>query len=176
MHFHEFDTNLVGLTRRYMVAHSMADPSHSASVTVQGYSSLSLPVTSLVAWRKSNGDIVFTWKRRTRARYRTFGTQSAPLMESTESYDVVIDLGTDRTINVTDAKTATYTAAMQSTDSKSGLEITATVYQRDSIRGRGQPNEIIVAQTQKEVGTEDGSVMGTEDTHTLNTPLGGGMD
>ena len=175
MHFHEFDNNLVGMTRRYMVAHSIDAGSRSTAVTIKGYSSLSLPVASLVAWRKSNGDIVFTWKRRTRARYRTFGTQSAPLMEGTESYDVVIDLGSDRTINVTDATTATYTAAMQSTDSTSGLEITATVYQRDSVRGRGQPSVMVVAQTQNEVGTE-GDVLGTEDGHTLNTPLGGGMD
>lgn len=175
LHFHQFDNQLVGLTRRYKVGHSTVSASPDCVVTVEGWTTRSLPVASLVAWRKSNGDVVFTWKRRTRARYRTFGTQEAPLMETTESYDVVIDLSSDRTINVSSA-TATYTAAMQIEDSTSGAEITATIYQRDSVRGRGQPAEVIVAQTQAEVGTEDGNVLGTEDTHTLNTPLGGGMD
>lgn len=176
MHFLEFGNELVGTTRRYKVAHSTLDNSTPTSVTLKGWTSLPLPVASLIAWRKSNGDVVFTWNRRTRARYRTLGTQVAPLMEATESYDVVIDLGADRTINVTDQTTATYTAAMQTEDGTSGSEITATVYQRDSIRGQGQPKTIIVAQTQAEFGTEDGNVLGTENTHTLNTPMSGGMD
>ena len=176
LHFHEIDSELVGLTRRYKVDHSTEGSSTAAEITVQGWTALPLPVAQLVAWRKSNGDVVFTWNRRTRARYRTLGTQQAPLMEGTESYDVVIDLSSDRTINVTDTTTATYTAAQQAEDSTSGQEITVTVYQRDSARGRGQPREMIVAQTQAEVGTEDGNVLGTEDTHTLNTPMGGGMD
>lgn len=176
LHFMEFGNELVGTTRRYKVAHSTLDSSTPAIVTLQGWTSLPLPVAALTAWRKSNGDIVFDWNRRTRARYRTLGTQVAPLMEATESYDVVIDLGADRTINVTDTRSATYTAAMQTEDGTSGAEITATVYQRDSVRGRGQPAEIIVAQTQAEVGTEDGNVLGTENTHTLNTPIGGGTD
>lgn len=176
MHFLEFGNELVGTTRLYKVAHSTLDNSTPTSVTLKGWTSLPLPVASLIAWRKSNGDVVFTWNRRTRARYRTLGTQVAPLMEATESYDVVIDLGVDRTINVTDQTTATYTAAMQTEDGTSGSEITATVYQRDSIRGQGQPKTIIVAQTQAEFGTEDGNVLGTENTHTLNTPMGGGMD
>ena len=175
LHFHEVDGSLAGTTRRYKVAASTEEATRSIPVDYQGFSSLPLRVANLRGWRKSNGDIVFTWDRRSRARYRTLGTQVAPLMETTESYDVVIDLGTDRTIN-TSSETATYTAAMQSEDSKSGLEITATVYQRDSVRGRGQGHEMIVAQTQAEVGTEDGNVLGTENTHTLNTPMGGGMD
>jgi hypothetical protein len=176
-HFQAFDNTLVGLSRRYKVQTSSGavDSSMSTSITVQGNTSLSLAVANLVAWRKSNGDVVFTWNRRTRARYRTFGTQIAPLCEVTESYDIVIDLGTDRTINVS-AETGTYTASMQSSDSKSGLEITATIYQRDSVRGRGQPHVMVVAQTQAEVGNNDGDVIGTENGHTLNTPLGGGMD
>jgi hypothetical protein len=177
IHFHEMDTAFVGLTRSFKVLAfgETVDEVTDEAIVIEGNSSLPLPVANLVGWRKSNGDIVFTWDRRSRARYRTFGTQQAPLVEVTESYDIVIDLSSDRTINVS-AATGTYTAAMQSTDSKSGLEITATLYQRDSVRGRGRSKAITVAHTQKEVGTEDGSVMGSEDTRTINTPLGGGMD
>jgi hypothetical protein len=177
LHFHQLDTSLVGLTRAFKLLNSGQADADAADLSIDlvGKSSLSLPVANLVAWRKSNGDVVFTWDRRARARYRTFGTQQAPLVEVTESYDVVIDLSSDRTINVS-SETATYTAAMQSSDSTSGAEITATVYQRDSVRGRGQAKQIIAAGTQKEVGTQDGNVIGTEDGKTLNTPLGGGMD
>ena len=175
LHFHEIDSTLVGMVRRYAVSNATEPNSAPAQLTVEGLSSLPLRVANLKANRKSNGDIVFTWDRRTRARYRTLGTQVAPLMETTESYDIVIDLGSDRTINVT-SETGTYTASQQSTDSTSGAEITATIFQRDSVRGRGQGHQIIVAQTQVEVGTEDGNVLGTENTHTLNTPRGGGMD
>lgn len=175
LHFHEIDNSLVGMTRRYAVSHSTVPNSAPVEVTVEGLSSLPLRVANLKADRKSGGEVVFTWDRRTRARYRTLGTQAAPLMETTESYDVVIDLSTDRTINVS-SETATYTTGQQSTDSTSGAEITVTVFQRDSVRGRGQGHQIILAQTQAEVGTEDGNVLGTENTHTLNTPRGGGMD
>jgi len=175
LHFHAVDNSFIGLTRRYQVSAGSADDVRGGRVNVEGRSSLSLPVANLVAWRKTNGDVVLTWNRRTRARYRTFGTQAAPLVEGTESYDIVVDLGTDRTINVA-SETGIYTAAMQSTDSTSGLEVTVTVYQRDNVRGQGEPKIIIVAQTQAEVGNNDGNVIGTENGHTLNTPLGGGMD
>ena len=175
LQFHEIDATLVGITRRYAVSHSTEPNSAPAQITIEALSSLPLRVANLKANRKSTGEIVFTWDRRTRARHRTLGTQAAPLMETTESYDIVIDLGTDRTINVT-SETGTYTTSQQSADSTSGAEITATVFQRDSVRGRGQGHQIIVAQTQSEVGTEDGNVLGTENTHTLNTPRGGGTD
>ena len=51
--------------------------------------------------------------------------------------------GVNRTISVT-TNAATYTAAQQTTDGLTGDGFTATVYQKDVVRGRGQPASIVV--------------------------------
>lgn len=165
MRFLPLDLSLVGKSQRYKIAGLGADATAgpSAFVTVSALSSLSLPVAHVTVRRTSGGDVIFTWLRRTRAGHRVLGKQAAALAEVTASYDVVINPSTtNRTINSASAD-ATYTAAMQTTDGTSGAELTVAIYQRDSVRGRGQPATIRVPQTFAQLGTQDGNVLGAQD-------------
>jgi len=143
---------------------------HAERLTIAGNSSLSAPVANLAAQRMGSGDIDFSWLRRTRARHRVLGSTDGPLLEVTESYDVVINPATtNRTINVS-TTAGTYTAAQQSDDSTTDAELAVHVYQLDSVRGRGRVAILAVpalaATWQDENGSDD---LITEDGRNLMT-------
>ncbi len=169
--FLPIDMALVGTTHRYKVVPQGHNAAEGATVpmTVQGYSSLSLPPANLRATRLGNGDVRIDWDQRSRARFRVFGTQAAPLAEITRGYDLVVDPdGQNRTL-WTDNETHIYTANMQADDSLTDAEFVLRAYQLDSIRGRGQPAEIIVAATVADSLDESGATRLLEDGRTRTT-------
>lgn len=177
LRFLPIDLAHIGTTLQFKVVGAGKSALNGAPVraaTIAGRSSLSLPVAHLSAQRRGNGDLDLTWTRRTRARYRTFGTQAPPLVEITESYDVVIRQGSSviRTYAGVTTPSKSYTAADQTTDTTTGEELSIDVYQNDSVRGRGQVATIDVAQAFGTLGTEDGNELGTEDGRTMITATG----
>lgn len=97
--------------------------------------------------RRSNGDNVLFWVRRTRVNGDAWEQEDVPLGEDAESYDVEIMNGptTLRVLTVA-APTATYTAAQQSADWGGAApdSLTVRVYQRSASFGRGWPNEAVI--------------------------------
>jgi len=102
--------------------------------------------------REANGDITFTWQRRSRLSVRMIGSLgiSVPLGEDLEEYEIDIfavgspTFGTVvRTLTANDT-TVTYTAAQQSTDFGSPTPSTfnLSIYQLSSIVGRGYAYEV----------------------------------
>jgi hypothetical protein len=104
---------------------------------------------SQVAAAYSSSDIVLTWNRRTRLASELHdGDGTTPLGEASELYSVDIYKAgvVVRTINGLTSPTATYTAAMQTADSNTGLtSIQVAVYQISAVVGRGYPRNITVA-------------------------------
>ena len=70
--------------------------------------------TSLRQKQQANGDIVLSWKRRTRLGGDSWATEDAPLNEDQERYRVTITGG--RTVDVLNATELTYTVANQIDD------------------------------------------------------------
>lgn len=107
------------------------------------------PVISLEAVTDGGGDVDIDWIRQTRyAGELVDGTDTVPLNESIEQYDVEIlddTLTIVETATVDDATTFTYTAAAQAADLVSpGEVITIRVYQVSGLAqiGRGSVREI----------------------------------
>ena len=96
----------------------------------------------------SGGDIDLTWYRRTRlASVLHDGDGLTPLGEATEAYEVDIYKAgvVIRTIAGLTASAATYTAAMQTTDTNSGLaSIEVAIYQLSAIMKRGYARHVTV--------------------------------
>jgi hypothetical protein len=97
---------------------------------------------------KSGSDIILTWERRTRLGGDPWynGTNTVPLNEDSESYDVEILSGASgmikRTLSGLTSPTVTYTAAQQTTDfGSTQTDIAARVYQNSAQVGRGFPTE-----------------------------------
>ena len=95
----------------------------------------------------SSGDVIITWKRRSRYgdELPTTGAE-VPLFETTEEYQVDILNSTDdvvRTLSTT-TQTATYTAAQQIADGGSISVIRCKVYQLSAEIGRGTPSNLLV--------------------------------
>lgn len=99
--------------------------------------------------RDSAGNLTITWIRRTRAPSRVFSQVPTPNLESIERYELdVMDGATVvRTIVVTDATTASYSAAQQTTDFGSAQpSIDLRIYQVSGLStiGRGNVKEVTV--------------------------------
>jgi hypothetical protein len=103
-----------------------------------------------LAFTKSGADLVLTWERRTRfggeLKSGTAGvdTGSVPVNESTEAYQILVKSGptTLATYDVADARTWTYTAAMQTSDGF-GPGAFAVIYQMSELAGRGFPSRAL---------------------------------
>lgn len=135
LHFHPVDMATAGRRRTFAVLPAFRawglDPVTGVDLALR--SSLPLAPANARAERQSNGDVVISGVRRARGTYRMLGTEPAPLVETTESYDFVLG---SRTINGATLP-LTYTAAMQASDGTTDAEWTGALYQRDAVRGRG---------------------------------------
>ena len=122
---------------------AISDPSYQG--TERAFSGLGLrplsPAHPRANWPTVAGDIVLTWKRRTRIGGDSWEQPDVPLGEEREAYEVDILNGPDvvRTLSVT-APTATYTLAQQTEDfGGQQWSVTAVIYQMSAIFGRGVP-------------------------------------
>lgn len=96
------------------------------------------PCQLKAAWQ-SSGDVVLSWKRRTRMGGDDWQQIEVPLSEEVEAYEVDILSGTTvkRTLSVS-SPTATYTQAMQVADfGAAQSSLTWAAYQRSNTFGRG---------------------------------------
>lgn len=96
---------------------------------------------------RAGNDLTINWQRRTRIGGEWRGAGEVPLSETFERYEIDVYDGLDvvRTIAISDAKTATYTEAQQTTDFGSAQpSITVRIYQLSSVVGRGYYKEAIL--------------------------------
>ena len=94
------------------------------------------------AW--SSNDIITTWERRTRIGGAWRSSQTVPLSEDSEQYqiDVMDGVTVKRTATINSAQTWTYTSAMQVTDFGSNqTTVTMRIYQISAAVGRGFVNQ-----------------------------------
>lgn len=97
--------------------------------------------------RDASDNLTITWFRRTRAIMRHYGTAVTPSPEPDEEYSIdIYDNGSVvRTISVSDATTASYTAAQQTTDGLTpGDPVHLKIYQVSSSVGRGNVTDVTV--------------------------------
>lgn len=90
--------------------------------------------------RDSGNDLTLTWTRRTRLGVPGLGMGPVPLGEEYEAYEVDIESGSSvlRTITSSTPQII-YTAAEQTADGLTpGNQVSGTIYQMSSIRGRGR--------------------------------------
>jgi hypothetical protein len=93
----------------------------------------------ILAGRDGSGNLAISWTRRSRIDQGWILPAEAPLLETTEAYEIDVYDGADvvRTIEVSEATTATYTATDQATDfgsAQSSIDI--IIYQLGRL-GRG---------------------------------------
>jgi hypothetical protein len=112
----------VGLDRSYKVVTNggMLDEFDEQTITPQAENVKPFAPDGIAGSRDGSNNLTLTWDRRTRAIVRLLSASAIPLLEPREGYDVdVYDVGWTtvlRTIVVTDATTAAYSAANQTID------------------------------------------------------------
>ncbi len=119
------------------------------SLILQGATLRHFSPTRVEGARDGSNNLTLTWLRRTRTMYRLFSVPRAPLLDTSEDYEVdILDApgGTVlRTISVSAATSISYSAADQTTDGLTpGDPIDVEVYQISSIVGRSKPAEATV--------------------------------
>lgn len=125
----------------------------SASVTAQTFTDTAVGLkpfspVDLRAVKDASGNIVVTWKRRTRLSTSFCGAAgiSVPLGETVESYSIdIVNTGTGLTVRTLAASlpTCTYATNQQATDGiSSASNILFRVYQLSSSVGRGYPSSV----------------------------------
>jgi hypothetical protein len=144
MAFIERASTQIGVSLLYKGVTSGADIDN-VSATTFSYTGVNLkPWSAVYPEVTDSGDIVITWKRRSRleSSYWTTGVQ-IPLGEDTESYEIDILAGSTvlRTLTST-SQTVTYTSAQQTTDSNAADS--AIIYQISATVGRGYGTEVAI--------------------------------
>jgi len=144
MAFIERASTQIGVSLLYKGVTSGADID-AVSATTFSYTGVNLkPWSAVYPEVTDSGDIVITWKRRSRleSSYWTTGVQ-IPLGEDTESYEIDILAGSTvlRTLTAT-SQTVTYTSAQQTTDSNAADS--AIIYQISATVGRGYGTEVAI--------------------------------
>jgi hypothetical protein len=90
--------------------------------------------------RNASGDLTISWIRRNRLAGEWRDLVDVPVSENTEQYEIDVMAGetVKRTITVTDATSASYTASMQTTDfGSTQASVTVKIYQISATVGRG---------------------------------------
>ncbi|MHC4952004.1 MAG: phage tail protein, partial [Planctomycetota bacterium] len=104
------------------------------------------PVSHVRGVRASNNNITITWKRRDRiyGEVEWGDYASATTASDVNNYEIdIVDASPARTIEITGAQTATYTAAQQTTDGFSiGDPIDIKIYELSETAGRGNVKEV----------------------------------
>ncbi len=126
---------------------TLAD-SATKSITFEAESLKPFAPSNTTVMRNSAQDCVIAWKRRCRNMVRLMGVKYLPYGEDTDDYE--IDIMTPatprtvlRTITVSGATTATYTASQQVADGLTlGNAVFMQIYQISNMTGRGQTNTV----------------------------------
>lgn len=149
--FKEYDASAAGATRYFKAVAATADVDDIASQGELIYGLTRRPFAPChieTSWDGSN-NLTIDWQRRSRVPFRLFGPLAAPLLETTEAYEIDILDGGDnvlRTISAGSSKTATYTAAQQTADGLTpGDALTFQIFQIGDDVGRGRVAEVDVA-------------------------------
>ncbi len=128
--------------RYYKCVSSYADPDDHSGVAHEHVLGTVFPFSAynVRGSRDGSNNLTITWDRRTRQISRAFA-ERCPLEEPFEKYEVdILDGATVvRTVEVSDATTASYTAAQQTTDGLTpGDDIDIKIYQLSAQLGRGR--------------------------------------
>lgn len=134
----------VGVTRYYRGVANGAEPADETSVTatLNADSMKPFPPINFAGARDGSNNLTMTFERQTRAIWSVASGVEAPLLEGQEVYEIdILDASGGavvRTITVTDAQTASYTAAEQTTDGLTpGDPVYFEAYMIDEVVGRG---------------------------------------
>lgn len=140
------DASKLGIDHRFRIqaAGVSAFGQPEAQLTPQGFTAKPLPVTQLRAERRPSGNVEFTWVRRTRAQHRTFGTATAPLVEGTESYELVVNPNSTNWTVERGTPDYVYTNALQLDHGVAGEELDVDVYMVDPVTGRSIAKRIVI--------------------------------
>jgi hypothetical protein len=124
------------------IGKDISDPSYQG--TTRSFAGIGLrplsPTDLQARWPTVAGDIVVSWKRRTRIGGDTWDGSDVPLSEETEAYEVDIYNGVNvvRTLNCA-TPSATYTLTDQTADfGGQQWSVSVAIYQLSAIFGRGQ--------------------------------------
>tara|TARA_R110002020_G_scaffold41325_3_gene121958 strand:+ start:4172 stop:5167 length:996 start_codon:yes stop_codon:yes gene_type:complete len=119
------------------------------SFVFNGESLMPFAPSNVTVMRNASEDCVISWNRRSRSIVRLMGVKHLPYGEDTDNYEIDIMSPTGsprtvlRTIKVSGATTATYTASQQTADGLTlGNAVFLRVYQMSNAVGRGQTNTV----------------------------------
>lgn len=146
------NTSLVGVSQ-YFRGVTVGNPvtgTASQQLTLAGNDLKPYAVSQLTGYVDGSNNIVMTWTRRTRLGGSWPGSSdTVPLSEQAEAYDVLIydSTGTTlkRTVTNVSTPTYTYTAAQQTADfGSTQSRVYAVVYQNSAMVGHGFPSSSII--------------------------------
>jgi hypothetical protein len=174
------NTSLVGVAQyfRGVTAGNPVTGTASQQLTLAGNDLKPYAVAQLTGYVDGSNNIVMTWTRRTRLGGSwPGGSDTVPLSEQAESYDVVIydSTGTTvkRTVTNLNTPTYTYTSAQQVTDFGSNQSsVYVVVYQNSAYIGHGFPatNPALGAGLSVSGGSDATSILGVP---IVGTPVDG---
>lgn len=135
----QFDLSEVGETHRYKTITSGRADGTIQSLTLTGASMKPYAPANVTAQKKSNGDWVFAWNRRTRLG-GGWALAEVPLGEASEAYELVLGDGVTSVTKTASSEAYTWTSADQTTDTGSDVaagELEFAIYQMSANVGRG---------------------------------------
>ena len=144
----KFGSYLVGSSKYFKAVSfgmSLSDVA-AVSQTLSGKSLKPLSPVQIYGSRDGSGNLLITWKRRTRIGGEFRDLVDVPLAEESEKYEIDVMNGANvvRTISAT-TPTATYSAAQQVTDFGSAQSsLTVKIYQISAVVGRGTCSVAII--------------------------------
>jgi hypothetical protein len=120
----------------------------TVSHTLSLYTCRPLPVVNIEWQRDGSGNIVVTWDRLPRPRFRVFSGEVPPRMESDEVYEVEVYAFSDpsRTITTPDGlRSVTYTNDMQIADGTDADSTSSMTIRRESTKtANSKPRTVVV--------------------------------
>jgi hypothetical protein len=122
------------------------DDVSSLPMVLEGQSMKPFSPCQITSSRDGSDNLTISWHRRSRAITRLYGGPK-PLIDSNETYEIDVYDGVNvvRTIEVSAATEASYTAAEQTADGLTpGDPVDIIIYQTNTSVGRGNPTEATV--------------------------------
>lgn len=117
----------VGTTSRFQAITFGRGDGFIETVALNGTSLKPYAPANVVAQKKSNGDWVFTWNRRTRIG-AGWGVNEVPLGEASEAYELVLGDGVSSATKSASSETYTWTSAAQTTDTGGDVPVGSLEY------------------------------------------------